>query len=269
MSKSKNDLICAENTDLKSRLEYHYKAFDKNSISPDPVEFPHRFGDEKDIEIAAFLSSVFAYGGITQILKTLDSLFSMMRGSPFDYLSQKSKNGFNRCNLYHRFYTREDVESLLGALSRIIRNHGSLKNLYLNGYSQNDPDVQLSLENFSAEFISILSPVKGGLTHGKKHIVPAPSSGSACKRMNLFMRWMVRKDEIDFGLWNEIPPSKLIIPVDVHIARIAQSLNLTGRKNVNWKMAEEITSNLRRYDPEDPVKYDFALCHIGMRKLEF
>jgi uncharacterized protein (TIGR02757 family) len=98
---------------------------------------------------------------------------------------------------------------------------------------------------------------------------PLPSAGSACKRMNLFLRWMVRKDELDFGIWNEISPAKLVIPVDTHIARICKELKLTRLKNVSWKMAEEITDSLRKFDPVDPVKYDFAICHIGMRKMEF
>ena len=97
----------------------------------------------------------------------------------------------------------------------------------------------------------------------------SPDSGSACKRMNLFLRWMVRKDELDFGLWSEIPASKLVIPVDTHVARVCKQLKLTKKKNVNWAMAEEITLNLKEFDPSDPVKYDFAICHIGMRKLRF
>jgi len=109
----------------------------------------------------------------------------------------------------------------------------------------------------------------GNFSNGIKFMFPLPQKGSACKRMNLFLRWMVRNDELDFGLWNEIKPNKLIIPVDTHIAKICKQLKLTKRKNVNWKMAEEITGKLKRFDPVDPVKYDFALCHIGMRKLEF
>ena len=98
---------------------------------------------------------------------------------------------------------------------------------------------------------------------------PLPELGSACKRMNLFLRWMIRKDELDFGLWNKIAPHKLVIPVDTHVARICRELGLTSKKNVNWGMAEEITANLMKYDPADPVKYDFAICHIGMRKMIF
>ena len=111
--------------------------------------------------------------------------------------------------------------------------------------------------------------VEEKVTQGIKFMFPLPSKGSVCKRMNLFLRWMVRKDELDFGLWDEIDKSKLIIPVDTHIARICRKLKLTKKKNINWNMAEEITENLKKYDPDDPVKYDFAICHIGMRKLRF
>ncbi|MCK6605637.1 MAG: TIGR02757 family protein [Ignavibacteriaceae bacterium] len=255
--------------DLKLRLEYHYNAFDKSTVSPDPVEFPHRYSSPQDIELAAFLSSVFAYGGITQIMKTLESLFEMMGPSPFDYLTRKRKGNFNKTGLYHRFYSSHDVETLLAALSAILLKYGSIGNMFTGGYDESDINVSGGIEKFSQKFTAILSSAESGLTHGLKHILPAPSSGSACKRMNLFLRWMIRKDEIDFGLWRGIPPSKLIIPVDVHIARIAAQLGLTGRKNVNWKMAEEITAALSVYDSADPVKYDFALCHIGMRKLSF
>jgi uncharacterized protein (TIGR02757 family) len=107
------------------------------------------------------------------------------------------------------------------------------------------------------------------VSSGLKFMFPNPAKGSACKRINLFLRWMIRKDELDFGLWNEIPTNKLVIPVDTHVAKISASLKLTKRKNVSWQMAEEITENLKKFDPVDPVKYDFALCHIGMRKMKF
>jgi len=114
-----------------------------------------------------------------------------------------------------------------------------------------------------------LCSINGKTSLGIKFMFPNPEKGSACKRMNLFLRWMIRKDELDFGLWKSISPSQLIIPVDVHIARISQKLKLTTRKNISWNMAEEITNNLKKIDPVDPVKYDFALCHIGIRKIKF
>lgn len=110
---------------------------------------------------------------------------------------------------------------------------------------------------------------KGNITHGMKFMIPDPLKGSACKRMNLFLRWMIRKDQLDFGLWNEIPASKLVIPVDTHVAKICKQLKLTKKKNESWQMAEEITEHLKKFDAFDPVKYDFAICHIGIRKLMF
>ena len=149
------------------------------------------------------------------------------------------------------------------------REFGSIKNLFSKGFDKNDENVKNGVTNFSEYFLTNYKKMYGDFSNGIKFMFPLPHKGSACKRMNLFLRWMVRNDELDFGLWNEIPPNKLIIPVDTHIARICKQLKLTKRKNVNWKMAEEITGKLKMFDPVDPVKYDFALCHIGMRKLEF
>ncbi|MCH9030498.1 MAG: TIGR02757 family protein, partial [Bacteroidetes bacterium] len=137
------------------------------------------------------------------------------------------------------------------------------------GFDKNDENVKNGITNFSEYFLTNYKKMYGNISNGIKFMFPLPQKGSACKRMNLFLRWMVRDDELDCGLWNEIPLNKLIIPVDTHIARICKQLNLTKRKKVNWEMAEEITGKLKRFDPVDPVKYDFALCHIGMRKLEF
>ncbi len=137
-------------------------------------------------------------------------------------------------------------------------------------YRERERNLKLEISAFSKEMLSTALSVNNlkELSNGLKFMFPLPEKGSACKRANLFLRWMVRKDELDFGLWNDIPSGKLIIPVDTHIAKIARQLKLTSRKVVSWKMAEEITEKLKIYDPDDPVKYDFALCHIGMRKLK-
>ena len=128
--------------------------------------------------------------------------------------------------------------------------------------------MKKSISDFSKKICDFAKGERG-ISHGIKFMFPDPMKGSACKRMNLFLRWMIRKDELDFGLWNEIPTSKLIIPVDTHVAQICKKLKLTNRKNVSWKMAEEITEKLKQFDENDPVKYDFAICHIGMRNLKF
>jgi uncharacterized protein (TIGR02757 family) len=142
-----------------------------------------------------------------------------------------------------------------------------LKNLFFSFYNSSEPNLKNSISKFSDYLLNKIEPRK--ITPVIRFMFPNPELGSACKRMNLFLRWMVRKDELDFGIWSEIPASKLVIPVDTHVARICKSLKLTKMKNVSWKMAEEITENLKKFDPADPVKYDFAICHIGMRKLKF
>jgi uncharacterized protein (TIGR02757 family) len=151
----------------------------------------------------------------------------------------------------------------------VYHEFGSLKKLFLSGYQETDPNTKNAITIFSNFLLQQAQNEIGSLSRGLKFMFPLPEKGSACKRMNLFLRWMVRKDELDFGLWDEIASSKLIIPVDTHVARICKQLKLTKRKNLSWKMAEEITENLKKFDSDDPVKYDFAICHIGMRKMRF
>ncbi|MDP2362150.1 MAG: TIGR02757 family protein, partial [Ignavibacteria bacterium] len=169
----------------------------------------------------------------------------------------------------HRFYTDDDIIKLFVVLGKEIKKHKSIKQIFLQGYNISDENVKSAISNFSNHFLNSFLQAFGKISNGIKFMFPLPEKGSACKRMNLFLRWMVRKDELDFGLWNEIPANKLVIPVDTHIARISRSLNLTKSNIADWKMAEEITQNLKKFDAVDPIKYDFAICHIGIRKLKF
>lgn len=255
---------------LKRKLDYHYRAFDKSRISPDPIEFPHRYSNFYDIEISAFLSSIFAYGRIEQIQKSLILLHDLMENQPYDFIKNYSfADGIKLFeNFVHRFYKPEDVAQLFHILRIVYDNYESLNKLFLLYYFAEDKNLKNAISFFSNNLKSLLR-TKQGISSGLKFMFPDPIRGSACKRMNLFMRWMVRKDEIDFGLWKEIPPNKLVIPVDTHIAKICKELKLTKSKNVSWKMAEEITNNLAKFNSKDPVKYDFALCHIGMRNMKF
>jgi len=256
---------------LKSKLNYHYKAFDKTTIFPDPLEFPHRFTNIYDIEIAAFIASVFAYGSVKQIINTLDRIFDLIDNEPFKFVTNynygKDKNVFK--GIKHRFYTESDIAALFAGLNKVYKEYGSLNYLFLLYYFPKAENIKGALSFFSKNLTEIIENETGVNSNGVKFMFPDPLKGSACKRQNLFLRWMVRNDELDFGLWKEISTSKLIIPVDTHIARISRRLNLTKRKIVSWKMAEEITNNLKKFDADDPVKFDFALCHIGMRKLIF
>lgn len=256
--------------ELKKKLDYHYNYFDKSKISPDPLEFPHRFNNYHDIEVSAFLSSIFAYGNINHIMDFLEKLHNIISSSPYqfviDFNPQKDVRKFE--SLIYRFYSTQDIIALFTVLKKIYTDFGTLKNFFLKGKSGADLLIKEQICDFSTNIFYLIRRVYE-VTHGIKLMFPNPKLGSACKRMNLFLRWMARKDELDFGLWNEIPKSKLIIPVDTHVAKISKRLGLTKMNNISWKMAEEITENLKRLDPNDPVKYDFAICHIGMRKVKF
>jgi uncharacterized protein (TIGR02757 family) len=199
----------------------------------------------------------------------LDKIFDLTAGKPNEFIINLTPKDENRLKeLKHRFYTGNDILVFFRVLKYIYTEYGSLRNFFVQFYNEGDSNLKNAINDFSFQMIEIARE-RNAVTRGIKFMFPLPSLGSACKRMNLFLRWMVRKDELDFGFWKEIPTSKLVIPVDTHIARICQELKLTSLKNVSWKMAEEITDNLRQFDPDDPVKYDFAICHIGMRKLQF
>ncbi|HEX2867866.1 MAG TPA: TIGR02757 family protein [Ignavibacteriales bacterium] len=256
---------------LKKRLNYHYRYFDKSQISPDPLEFLHLYKDGKDIEAIGIISSVFAYGRVEQIISVLTRLNDLMEHKPYDFIVnyryEEDASVFN--GIKHRFYTSEDIALLFHILHRAYTSYDSLKELFLLYYFEKENNLKESVSFFARNLLN-LSGLKGSnITPGLRFMFPDPMLGSACKRMNLFLRWMVRQDELDFGLWCEIPKNKLVIPVDTHVARICRELHLTHRKNVSWQMAEEITENLKTFDSYDPVKYDFAICHIGMRRMDF
>lgn len=241
--------------------------FGRERLSPDPLEIPHRFTDARDIEIAAFFAAKFAYGAVSQIIKNVNDLLSRLDDQPFRVLSQTEDLEERISGFYYRFYSTEDVISLLYAIRHFINEKGSLKALFLEGFDDNH-SLREGIQHFSSSFLQFAER-EGRLTRGFAHFFPLPEKGSACKRMNLFLRWMVREDELDFGFWKEIGKENLIIPLDLHIARISKEIGLTTRNDSSWKTAEEITMKLREFDPDDPVKYDFALCHISMRKMEF
>jgi len=255
---------------LKRKLDYHYKKFDASQIYPDPLIFPHRFTEESDIEISAFISSVFAYGNVTQILNSLERVHNLFGESPTEFFmnfNPKDHKAFFK-EFKHRFYTGEDVRILFLIISYILKNYESIKHLFLLYHFDSEKNIKNSLSSFSKNLLEIANRFSDE-TNGVKFMFPDPFKGSACKRMNLFLRWMVRKDDLDFGIWKAVRKDELIIPVDTHIARISIELGLTKRKNVTWQMAEEITEKLKLFDKNDPIKYDFAICHIGIRKLKF
>lgn len=253
---------------LKSRLDYHYRAFDRSQISPDPLEFLHMYSNPQDIEAMGMVASVFAYGNVSQIIKVLRKIKDITGSGLYDFIMdyKPERNAVLFEGIRHRFYTSDDIAVFFQILHRAYSAFGSLNSLFIHYYFEDGADLKDSISFFSR---NLLACAGSHPSPGVRFMFPDPFSGSACKRMNLFLRWMVRKDELDFGLWKEIPPSKLLIPVDTHVARVCRSLKLTNMSTVCWRMAEEITGNLKKFSPSDPVRYDFAICHIGMRKMNF
>lgn len=258
---------------LKQILDRHYRDFDfRGRLLKDPIEFPHRYKDPADIEVSAFIAASLAYGRIDLFKPVIGKILSVMGTRPAGFLSDfapKRHSGlFN--GISYRFNRTEDIVGFLYLLHVVIRDHGSMKGLFMDHYSKEDRNIRNALTGMvggllAADMTMIYgSDIKPG---GLLQLLPSPAGGSACKRQNLFLRWMVRDRDIDFGLWNEIPANKLVIPLDTHIMKISRCLGLTKRGSADWKTAEEITDSLKRFDPEDPLKYDFALCHHGISGL--
>jgi uncharacterized protein (TIGR02757 family) len=258
---------------LKKALDALYKGYDfRKRLQHDPVQFPHRYSDTADIELAGFIASCFAYGKVDLFMPVIEKILASCGSHPAGFLMDFDlrKDGKYLRGISYRFNKEEDVLCLMFMLSRILREHGSLKNLFYNYYRSEHKDIKNALTGFTDFFMKIVTtPVYGRNVRpdGLRQFFPSPESGSACKRMNLFLRWMVRTKDTDLGVWNKIPPSRLIIPLDTHIARIARCLGLTGRKTMDWKTAEEITASLKTLDARDPLKYDFALCHLGISRM--
>lgn len=258
---------------LKKRLDKFYKTYDFNErLEHDPIEFPRRYTSAGDIEVAGFVASCFAYGKVELFKPVIERILFGCGRHPSAFLKRfslrKDAEGFK--GISYRFNREEDVLCFVYVLSRILKEWGSLKKLFYHYYKAEHSDTGPALNGFAGYFYEIdTGPVYGSniRTRGLRQLLPVPGKGSACKRMNLFLRWMVRTEDIDLGIWDNIPASKLIIPLDTHIARISRCLGLTNRSAPDWKTAKEITEALKKYDPDDPLKYDFALCHHGISGL--
>jgi uncharacterized protein (TIGR02757 family) len=258
---------------LKTTLDKFYNEYNfKERITYDPIEFPHKYSNPDDIEIAGFIASCFAYGKVDLFKPVIEKILKPGGKHPAGFFKDfnLSKDKKHLQGISYRFNKEDDVLCFVYMISHTLKEWGSLKNIFYHYYKLEQEDIKYALEKFANYCMNIdTSPVYGRniKPNGLKQFFPSPESGSACKRLNLFLRWMVRNKDIDFGIWNKIPPSKLIIPLDTHIARISRCLGLTKRKSSDWKTAKEITESLKKLDPEDPLKYDFALCHQGISKL--
>jgi len=258
---------------IKLLLDRFYAEYDfKERALHDPIEFPHRYKRRGDIEIAGFIAACFAYGKVTLFKPVIEKLLSAMGNSPRDFLVEfrAKKDGRLFQGINYRFNKNKDIICLLHVMSILLRRHGSIENILKSFYKKTDADTGSALAGFIDYILSIntagvygrdLKPV------GLLQFFPSPAKGSACKRMNLYLRWMIRNKDIDFGIWKGLPQNKLVIPLDTHIARISRCLGFTKRSSNDWKTAVEITNALRKLDPQDPLKYDFAMCHYGISGL--
>lgn len=249
---------------LKNILDGLYQKYNhKKFIPPDPLQFVYHYKRPADMEIAGFLAACFAYGAVEQIEKFLITLLGKMGERPAEFIKKFSiKNRQLIKPLKYRFNKSGDIINLFTILEKALKRYGSLEKLFLKGYSDSDENILPAAEKFIQNLLKIHNKKT---SNGLKFLLSDPAKGGTCKRLFLFLRWMVRDDEVDTGLWKKIKKTKLIVPVDVHIGRLSKVLGLHHRRTINLKTAMEITEGFKKICPQDPVKYDFALCRAGMQ----
>lgn len=242
---------------LESRVELYNNA---SFIALDPISIPHSFSKKQDIEIAALFAAVLAWGQRKTIINKCQELMRMMDQAPYEFIKYHQDNDLKRLeNFKHRTFNGTDTLYFIAFLKWFYASHDSLEDAF--PVSEEDETVEEALIHFHQLFFSL----EDFPPRTRKHIA-TPERKSTCKRLSMFLRWMVRKDSkgVDFGIWNKINPSQLVCPCDVHVDRVARRLKLISRKQTDWLTAVELTAQLRKFDPKDPVKYDFALFGLGI-----
>ena len=250
------------NVALRETLERLSRRYAADSIDSDPVSLVHRYSDPRDVEVAGWIASAFAYGRVEIILGNVSRLLEALGPRPAETLVSRDVGAEELSFFRHRFHGPEEAAALLSRIGGILRREGSIRSFFEARY-RGEENVGPMLERASADLL-------GDLPHPSvpiRFLFPSPSDGSACKRWNLYLRWMVRSDEIDFGIWEGIPKRALVVPTDTHLHRVSRRLGLTRRKTADWKTAVGITRRLAQLDPEDPVKFDFALCRLGILEI--
>lgn len=247
----------------KELLEELYDRFNNvEFIAEDPISIPHSFGLREDIEISGFLASTIAWGNRKAIVKSSKRMMECLDNAPYDFVMNSTESDRQSLLSYvHRTFNGGDLYYFIESLSNIYRNHGGLGSVFQTVYS-NSRDMRVVLSEFWHLFFS--------LPHEKrqqKHL-SSIDKGAACKRINMYLRWMVRSDDrgVDFGLWPEIPASALYLPLDLHSGNVSRQLGLLLRKQNDWKAVEQVTESLRRFDESDPTKYDYALFGAGINR---
>lgn len=248
---------------LKKYLDGKVATYNQRSfIASDPICIPHRFSKQQDIEIAGFFAAVFAWGNRTTIINKAAELMQLMDNEPHAFCLQHSDKDLKRLlSFKHRTFNATDLLYFISFFNMHYSRHNSLETAFTQWMQKEDETVEQGLKGFYHYFFSLPDIPE----RTRKHIA-SPEKNSSCKRLNMYLRWMVRRDEqaVDFGIWTNISPAQLICPVDVHVARVARELALLNNEPVDWKAALALTAHLRRLDKADPVKYDFALFGTGV-----
>ena len=248
---------------LRQRLDTLVETFDVSTIAPDPLQLVLRYTNPPDQEVAGLLAAAFAYGRADIVVANAGRVLDRMLPSPYEYLVKfdRAEAKWRFAGFAHRFHKTPELIDLLARIAAAIREHGTLGELFRICYDDDDRDIGPSLTRFVEALIG------SRRTKALDYLLTSPANGSACKRMNLFLRWMVRRTSPDLGIWDFVDPAKLVMPVDTHVHRIATFLGLNGRKTADWKAARELTDRLAKFDRADPVRYDFAICRLGILDL--
>lgn len=254
---------------LKSTLDRLYRGFNYPDSATDPIQIVRRYSRSDDREVVAFCAASLAFGRVASVLQSIERVLAIMGTSPAAYVRDfdPHRDGSAFDEVVHRWTRGADIVALLWIVHQMIDRRGTIEGFFADGYDPAAPDVASALDSFSTRALALDLKAAYGRVPGRPgvcYFFPRPSAGSACKRLNLFLRWMVRHDALDLGVWTRVSPARLIVPLDTHVIRVGRCLRLTRYTSPGWAMAREITSALARLDPEDPVKYDFALCHLGM-----
>jgi uncharacterized protein (TIGR02757 family) len=254
---------------MRAALDRLYSDYNREDSASDPVHRVRPFPAPADREIAGFCAAALAFGRVAGVLNSIDTLFRIMGPSPAAFVRRfdpAAPHPELRA-MVHRWTRGEDIAALLWVLRQMLERSGSIERFFADGLAPGAVDITDALDRFSRRALELdVRQVYGRLPKrpGVCYFFPRPSAGSACKRLNLYLRWMVRRDEIDLGAWTSVSPAQLIVPLDTHVIRLGRCLRLTKYVSPGWRMAADITRALRALDAADPVRFDFSLCHVGM-----
>ena len=257
--------------ELKPVLDGLYESFNYPDSAADPIHIVRRWRTARDREVVGLCAAALAFGRVSSVLQSIERVVALMDGEPSAYVRSfdPRRHGRHFAGIVHRWIGGPDLAALMWIMRQMLDRSGSIEDFFLEGDERGSRDVETALDRFSSRALEldIRAAYGRAVTRpGVAYFFPRPASGSACKRLNLFLRWMVRRDALDLGVWSRVSPARLVVPLDTHVIRVGRCLRLTRYSSPGWRMARDITDSLRRLDPDDPVKYDFALCHIGMMK---